>query len=98
MLHLYRRLLALRRTRPSLRMGDLALLDCPDGVLGYRRSSPGEDMVILVNFGADPVGVEVPGGPFVVEISSRPDRHGGRWEGRLGADEAVVLGPQPHDQ
>ena len=98
MLHLYRRLLALRRSRPSLRGGDLTVLDCPDGVLGYRRSSPGEDLVILVNFGAEPVGMEVPGGPFRVEVSSHPARDRARWDGRLGPDEAVVLGPQPHEQ
>ena len=43
-LHLYRRLLAARRSSAALRVGDQALLDAPDGVLGWeplaRRRPP----------------------------------------------------------
>ena len=49
-LHLYRRLLALRRKTPALCAGSFELLDTPEGVLGYRRRSGDDAWVVLVNF------------------------------------------------
>src|SRR5262249_48245853 len=40
-LHLYRRLLAVRRASPALQLGDLERLDAPDGTLAWRRAVPG---------------------------------------------------------
>ncbi|HVA43626.1 MAG TPA: alpha-amylase family glycosyl hydrolase [Acidimicrobiales bacterium] len=97
-LHLYRRLLALRRAREALRVGDLTLLDCPEGVLGYRRSTSAEELVVLVNFSATVVEVDVAGGPFRIELSGHSASESGPWEGRLGADQAVILGPQPEGE
>ncbi|MHB1912062.1 MAG: alpha-amylase family glycosyl hydrolase [Acidimicrobiales bacterium] len=97
-LHLYRRLLALRRAREALRFGDLTLLDCPEGVVGYRRSTSVEEIVVLVNFSAAALEVDVPGGPFRVDLSSHSASESGPWEGHLGADQAVILGRQPHDR
>lgn len=51
-LWLYRRLIALRRTTPALREGDLSLVDGPDDVLAYRR---GDEVTVLANFGDRPV-------------------------------------------
>ncbi len=49
-LHLYRRLIALRRAIPALAGGDQELLTSPEGILGYRRVAPEGDAVVLVNF------------------------------------------------
>ncbi len=49
-LHLYRRLIALRRDSPALWHGDLELLDLPDGLVGYRRSAADDIVVVVVNF------------------------------------------------
>jgi len=97
-LHLYRRLLGLRRAREALRLGDLTLLECPEGVLGYLRTTPDEEFVVLVNFSAVALEVYVPGGPFRIELSTHSATESGPWEGSLDADQAVILGPQPHDQ
>jgi len=51
-LWLYRRLIALRRTHPALRDGDLTLLDSQEDVLAYRR---GGDLMVVANFGDRPV-------------------------------------------
>ena len=52
-LHLYRRLIALRHNTPGLRDGDLALLDAPPDVLAYRRGS----LTVLANFADAPARV-----------------------------------------
>lgn len=47
-LHLYRRLLALRKTTPALHAGALTLCDAPDGVLHYERALDAARWTILV--------------------------------------------------
>jgi alpha-glucosidase len=89
-LHLYRRLLAARRASPALRHGDVALLDAPDDVLAYRRSTAGDERVVLVNFGQAEVGVPLDG-RWALVASSDPALH--RWDGALPASAAVVLQP-----
>jgi alpha-glucosidase len=89
-LHLYRRLLAVRRASPALRRGDITLLDAPDAVLAYRRSTHGDERTVLVNFGD--AGVDVPlDGRWEVVVSSDPAVD--RWDGALRPDEAVILQP-----
>ena len=79
-LDLYRSLLRLRRETPALSLGDLTLLDAPDGVLAYRR---GDTHTVVVNFTDEPVAVDVPGTPLIVT---------GTYEGGvLGASAAAVL-------
>ncbi|WET76778.1 alpha-amylase family glycosyl hydrolase [Amycolatopsis sp. QT-25] len=50
MLHLYRDLLALRRSRPSLRSGSQVFLDTSPGVLAYLRVEDNERTLVLLNF------------------------------------------------
>jgi alpha-glucosidase len=91
-LHLYRRLLAVRRASPALRRGDITLLDAPDAVLAYRRSTRGDERLVLVNFGD--ASAEVPlEGRWEVVVSSDPAVD--HWEGALGASEAVILQRSP---
>jgi alpha-glucosidase len=89
-LQLYRRLLEARRASPALRHGDIALLDAPDDVLAYRRSTDGDERVVLVNFGR--AGVDVPlEGRWELIASSDPAVQG--WDGALSASGAVILRP-----
>jgi alpha-glucosidase len=89
-LHLYRRLLAVRRASPALRHGDITLLDAPDDVLAYRRAADGDERIVLVNFGK--VAVDVPlGGRCELIASSDPTLH--RWNGGLPPSGAAILQP-----
>jgi alpha-glucosidase len=54
MLHLHRALLALRRARPALALGDLRLIDAAEGVLAYERTLGGERLGVALNFTAEP--------------------------------------------
>jgi alpha-glucosidase len=89
-LHLYRRLVALRRQVPALHGGELELLDAPDGVVGFDRVDGDERWRVLVNFTSEhrPVDDLLVG--WRVELAS-----GGADErpalGGLFPDEAVVL-------
>jgi len=90
-LHLYRRLLEVRRRSPALQSGDWQLLDAPAGVLAYARTSGADRRQVWANFGDEAVdGCGDPTG-WAVEVSSMGDR---RWDGRLGPAEAVVLRPR----
>jgi alpha-glucosidase len=94
-LHLYRRLIALRHRVPALSLGTFDLLDLPEGVLGYRRSLGADDRVVVVNF-TDRVVATGDGDRQLlgrhVEVSSDGKGEGRPFDGRIGADQAVVLG------
>jgi alpha-glucosidase len=103
-LHLYRRLIALRHSSVALTLGRLELLELPDGLMGFRRVAADQrEVVVAVNF-TDRV-VEFDGaavgsnGPAVVGrqviLASDGTGEGGSFNGRVGADQAVVLGPLP---
>jgi alpha-glucosidase len=95
-LHLYQRLLALRRDSAALREGGFRWLDTPDGVLGYERAAAEDRWIVLVNFGDDDAAVPVDelDSPHV-EIASDGMGEGARFTGRLTAEQAVVLRPRP---
>jgi alpha-glucosidase len=92
-LHLYRRLIALRHRTTALSLGDLELLDLPDGLLGYRRTSSGKERVVVVNFTDAPrdVGDHSRLSGMRVELASDGVGEGLAFDGRVGADRAVVL-------
>jgi alpha-glucosidase len=94
-LHLYRRLIALRHRAPGLALGDFELLDLPDSLLGYQRGRAEETWVVVVNFSDQAVplgdrGAELVG--LAIEVSSDGIGEGHPFDGRMGADQAVVLG------
>jgi alpha-glucosidase len=88
-LHLYRRLLAARRTSAAFRSGSIELLPSPAGVVAYVRAAGPDRRTVLVNFTADPVPCEFGGR---IEVTTDPRNEGARFAGRLGPDEAVILG------
>ena len=88
-LHLYRRLLTLRREHAVLREGDLRLLDTPEGVLGYTRAAPGSRLSVFVNFTGVPVAVSRRGGHVL--LSSLDHDPAAPFAGRLAGNEAVLV-------
>jgi alpha-glucosidase len=92
-LHLYRRLLAMRRACPALQHGDLQLLDAPDGVLAYRRHDPdsGDERTVLINFADAPAETDLGRGSSIV-LSTRPSaRDGDPFDGRIPSASALIL-------
>ena len=92
-LHLYRALLALRRSSPALHAGDLRWIDAPDGVLAWERVHPasGDRRLVAVNTTDEPRSLTV--GPATVTVRSTMVGVDTLFDGRLGPDEAVVLRP-----
>ncbi|HXY42684.1 MAG TPA: alpha-amylase family glycosyl hydrolase [Acidimicrobiales bacterium] len=54
-LHLYRRLLALRRSTGALKRGRLELLESPEPLLAVRREHAGDEVWVLVNFSEEEI-------------------------------------------
>jgi alpha-glucosidase len=92
-LHLYRRLLACRRASPALHAGAWALLDGPVPVLAYERRSGADVRRLWANFGADEAECASTDGDWVVEVATSGRGEGEAWDGRLAAEEAVLLRP-----
>jgi alpha-glucosidase len=90
-LHLYRRLLALRRSVSALHAGTLRQLAVPDGVVGYERRAGDERIVVLINFAPTAARVEGTGGTLL--LGSRTPDAGRPFDGTLAPDEAVVVQP-----
>jgi alpha-glucosidase len=89
-LHLYRRLLAARRSSPALQAGSWTAREAPDGVLAYERASGADRRLVLVNFTSEPVTVPTAGR---VAVASDGGGEGAGFRGELAADAAVVLVP-----
>jgi alpha-glucosidase len=85
-LHLYRRLLAARRASPALQVGELTVLDAPDGVLAWDRVAGGDHRRILVNFTEDHLAVAGLSGGWAIDVSTHD-----AFDGTLRPDEAVIL-------
>jgi alpha-glucosidase len=92
MLSLYRALLALRRARPALCIGSLQMLDAGPRVLGYVRVHESQRDAVLLNLGdrAEAVAPHALARAHVL-LSTHPTRDGSPFDGRLAANEAVVL-------
>ncbi|MBI2708390.1 MAG: DUF3459 domain-containing protein [Actinobacteria bacterium] len=92
-MHLYRRLLAARRSSPALQDGTMELIDgVPEDVIAWRRRSPGDERIVAVNFGPETVAVDAPLGG-VVEVASDGAGEGRLFTGTLGPSSAVLLRP-----
>jgi len=97
-LHLYRRVIALRRQHPALSLGDFAPIEAPEGVLAYTRRSGADVCTVLINFTGvvvdvgDRLGGAAPlGGEATVAASSDGAGEGTVFGGRLRPDQAVIL-------
>ena len=90
-LALYRRLLRLRRSHPSLHSGAIEVFPLNEQVISYRRSHPaGEPFVIAVNLSDDSATHALEG-----EVAAGTDhlQEGRPYSGKLGPWEAVVVRP-----
>jgi alpha-glucosidase len=76
-LHLYRRLIALRHRAQALSLGDFELVDLPEGLLGYRRTSGDEAWVVVINFTDQAVDVDDRDGLHRSEADARATAHDG---------------------
>jgi len=89
-LHLYRRILAARRTSPALREGDQELLPNLGDVLVWRRHEGDDQRTVAVNLGGQPAALELTG---TVEVASDGRGEGAPFGGWLEPDTAVILRP-----
>jgi alpha-glucosidase len=87
-LHLYRRLLAERRSSPALSLGTLTLLDTPPGTLGWERRHGDDERTVLLNMTAQAAELSFTG---QVAVASDGHGEGQPFTGKLGPDTAVVL-------
>jgi alpha-glucosidase len=93
-LHLYRRLIAVRRGAPALSRGGFDLLELPEGLLGFRRTMGDEVWVVMVNFTdrrIDHVRHPPVGDGWRVVVSSNGLGEGASFDGTIGPDQAVAL-------
>ena len=90
MLHLYRRLLALRRGSEALQSGGCEVLDTPEGTLGYRRLAAGDERTIVANF-TDRAHTLDLGHPLVVELASDATGEQAPFDGELAAERVLLL-------
>jgi alpha-glucosidase len=90
-LHLYRRLLQVRRHHPVLSAGGFEWIEAPDGVLAYRRTSAEQTLSVVVNTTSGEVTNPLSGDSVVVSADRSHDR--GRAPSTLGPFGAMVTGP-----
>jgi glycosidase len=100
MLHLYRRLLALRHDEPALRIGSFERLEVADGLLAFTRSLDGRSWLVMVNFTdrdvdvtgtvGRPAAITAFADATVVLASDGRGEHRA-FDGLVRADQAVVL-------
>jgi alpha-glucosidase len=87
-LHLYRAVLAERRRSQALQLGDLTLLDAPDGVLAWERSAADDRRLVAVNFTEETVAFDAGGwSPVLSSVDDAIE------PGALRPDEAVIFEP-----
>ncbi len=72
MLHLYRRLLALRRAHPALAIGGFKMLEAPAGVLAYARMIGEERLLVLLNLTSIDVAVRWSGTVLISTLADAP--------------------------
>ena len=77
MLHLTRRLVALRKAHPALTRGDMRLVDSAPGLLCFERALGGERLLCVFNLGRTTVDWTAPSGWRVVETVNLEAGSGG---------------------
>ncbi len=85
MLTLYRSLLALRRAEPSLSVGDMSLIDAPDGILAYDRSHDGRRLHVLLNLTAQDIALDWRGRVLLSTLGGTP------LPGTIRANEGLIV-------
>jgi alpha-glucosidase len=93
-LHLYRRLLELRRSSRPLQVGDMNVRDAPSGLVSWERSVDDDRVVVAVNMTNEPVSFALEGA-WSTAIDSAVDADGDRrpYDGTVAPQSGVVLIP-----
>ncbi|MHB1787331.1 MAG: alpha-amylase family glycosyl hydrolase [Acidimicrobiales bacterium] len=97
-LHLYRRVLALRKASPALRSGSMKILPSPSGVLVYARRNHDEVKVVMVNF-SDQAQVVVPTTEWpdaprdgwTIEVDSSQETQSRPYDNGVASSGALIL-------
>ncbi|HVJ01910.1 MAG TPA: alpha-amylase family glycosyl hydrolase, partial [Sphingomonas sp.] len=90
MWRLYRDLLALRRARPALSVGDWLPVECSDALLAYERRCGAERMLVVLNLTDRPQSFAIP--EWAEGLSVLLAAQGGGDPAILGPDEGLILG------
>jgi alpha-glucosidase len=90
-LHLYRRLIELRRGRPTLVSGRMQFVSADKGVLRYERRGDKDRMLVLLNLGTDSVRILLEAGTILA--STDFDREGQKVNGtvEMKAAEGMII-------
>jgi alpha-glucosidase len=90
-LHLYRKLIDLRRNRKSLVNAALSEVSTEKNVLRYMRVEEGERLLVLLNIGLDPITLSIESG--IILASTSLDRDGERITSsvQINAAEGLVI-------
>jgi glycosidase len=93
LLHLYRRLLALRRRTPALSRGAQRPLEAPETVFAYERRHGRQRVVVALNFADEPVQLSLGRGAVAGGLHTRAGARRPRTLARiaLGPCEGVAL-------
>jgi alpha-glucosidase len=89
--HLYKRLLSLRRDSDALRLGDWQWLPSREGVLAYVRQFGGDRRAVIVNFTDQEARTPLVE-PWDVQVASDGVGEGKPYQGVVGPSAALVLG------
>ncbi|MCR0983589.1 alpha-amylase family glycosyl hydrolase [Roseomonas populi] len=99
LLHLYRRLIALRRDHAALSTGDYVGVEVEGEVLAFERRQAGARLLVALNFGQAPARLPLPQDAPGAELllSTHPGREAAPVpaELQLGPEEGVVLALRP---
>jgi alpha-glucosidase len=93
-LNLYRQLLALRRSRRALQIGQYEFVRRHDDVFGFARTYEQEHLIVLLNFSGEERQISCePSGSTIILLSTARNRSGERVASEviLGPNEAVIL-------
>lgn len=88
--NLYRRTIAYRRHSPALRGGAMRLLEAPEGVLAYERTSDEDRHVVIANFARTPLAAPIDG-TWTVAVASDGAGEGRTFGGSVPPDTALIL-------
>jgi alpha-glucosidase len=90
-LHLYRRLIDLRRCHQTLVSGRLQSVSADNGVLRYQRQGEEEHFLVLLNMGQDPERITIESGSVLA--STHLDREGQKVNGTVDLEvaEGIVI-------
>ena len=90
--NLYRSIIAARAESPALQIGELELIDAPEGVLAFERRHGEDRRIVVVNMSdTDASGIRV-SGTWVVELRSDTDQPG-PWSAAVPAQVGMILSP-----